>query len=40
MPVVLQREGAGRMYYRMGLRYALRDRDLPPRDEGFVVERR
>ncbi len=39
LPVVLQRDGQGRMYYRMGVRYAPLDRDLPPLDEGFTVSR-
>ena len=38
-PVVFERDGQGRMYYRMGLRYAPRDRALDPLNQGFVVER-
>ena len=38
--LVLDKDGAGRLYYRFGLRYAPDDLDLDPRDEGFVVERR
>lgn len=38
-PVVLQRDGEGRMYYRMGVRYAPKDRELPPMNNGFDVER-
>ena len=38
-PVVFERDGKGRMYYRMGLRYAPIDRVLEPLNQGFVVER-
>jgi uncharacterized protein YfaS (alpha-2-macroglobulin family) len=37
--VVVQREGTGRLYYRLGLRYAPDDLQLDARDEGFVVDR-
>ncbi|MDX1687859.1 MAG: alpha-2-macroglobulin family protein, partial [Candidatus Promineifilaceae bacterium] len=37
--LVLSKEGAGRLYYRLGLRYAPADLDLDPLDRGFVVER-
>lgn len=37
--LTLGREGAGRMYYRAGLRYAPRDLDLVPLERGFAVER-
>ena len=37
--LVLAKDGAGRLYYRLGLRYAPDDLELDPRDEGFVVER-
>ena len=37
--IVLAKEGAGRLYYRLGLRYAPDDLVLAPRDEGFVVDR-
>ncbi|MFW2332711.1 MAG: hypothetical protein ACN4IE_02890, partial [Ilumatobacter sp.] len=37
--LVIAKDGAGRLYYRLGLRYAPDDLDLDPRDEGFVVER-
>ena len=37
--VVLQKDGEGRLYYRLGLRYAPADLTLDARDEGFVVER-
>ena len=37
---MLARDGdAGRLYYRLGLRYAPTDFDLEPRDQGFVVQR-
>jgi uncharacterized protein YfaS (alpha-2-macroglobulin family) len=38
--VTLGRNGAGRLYYRMGLRYAPKDLDPPPADRGFTVGRR
>ncbi len=38
--LVLAKEGKGRMYYRVGMRYAPRDLKLPPYDAGFVVQRR
>ena len=38
-PVVLQRDGEGRMYYRLGVNYAPKSRHLPPENQGFVVER-
>jgi alpha-2-macroglobulin len=37
--IVVQREGTGRLYYRLGVRYAPTDLTLDPRDEGFVVDR-
>jgi hypothetical protein len=37
--LVLQQQGAGRLYYRLGLRYAPSDLRLDPLDRGFVVER-
>ncbi|MEZ4316091.1 MAG: alpha-2-macroglobulin family protein [Myxococcota bacterium] len=37
--LVLQKDGAGRMYYRIGLRYAPRDLTLEPADYGFAVQR-
>ena len=37
--VVLEKAGSGRLYYRLGLRYAPADLALPARDEGFVVDR-
>ena len=39
-PLTLQKDGVGRLYYRIGLRYAPRDLDLDPADRGFAVERR
>lgn len=37
--LVIQKDGPGRLYYRLGLRYAPADLRLDPRDEGFVVVR-
>jgi uncharacterized protein YfaS (alpha-2-macroglobulin family) len=37
--VVIASEGTGRLYYRLGLRYAPASLSLDPRDEGFVVSR-
>ncbi|MBX3011948.1 MAG: hypothetical protein KF832_10605 [Caldilineaceae bacterium] len=37
--LILNKEGEGRLYYRLGLRYAPTDLDMPPVDMGFVVER-
>ncbi len=37
--VIVQKDGDGRLYYRLGLRYAPDDLQLDPRDEGFVVDR-
>ncbi|MCX6033052.1 MAG: MG2 domain-containing protein, partial [Chloroflexi bacterium] len=37
--LILSKEGAGRLYYRLGLRYAPTDLKLPPYDAGFTVER-
>ncbi|MCB9697513.1 MAG: Ig-like domain-containing protein [Alphaproteobacteria bacterium] len=40
-PLTLQMDGdQGRLYYRLGLRYAPRDLRLDPADYGFAVERR
>jgi len=39
LPLVLQKEGQGRLYYRLGLRYAPQDLRLAPADHGFAVER-
>lgn len=38
--IVLGKQGAGRVYYRLGLRYAPTDLDAPPADRGFEVSRR
>ena len=38
--LVLDKKGKGRMYYRVGMRYAPTDLKLPPYDAGFVVQRR
>jgi alpha-2-macroglobulin len=37
--IVVAREGVGRLYYRLGLRYAPSDLTLDPLDRGFVVQR-
>ncbi len=37
--LVLQKEGAGKLYYRMGLRYAPEDLKLPAQSQGFLVYR-
>ncbi|MEA3441388.1 MAG: alpha-2-macroglobulin family protein, partial [Chloroflexota bacterium] len=37
--LILSKEGDGRLYYRLGLRYAPADLDLDPLDMGFVVQR-
>lgn len=37
--IVVENDGAGRLYYRLGLRYAPTDLDLDPVDRGFVVQR-
>lgn len=39
-PLTLAKEGRGRMYYRLGLRYAPSNLNLPAADYGFQVERR
>ena len=38
--LTIQKDGAGRLYYRIGMKYAPADFKLPPADYGFVVERR
>ena len=38
--LILSKEGTGRLYYRLGLRYAPTDLNLDPLDMGFVVQRR
>jgi uncharacterized protein YfaS (alpha-2-macroglobulin family) len=37
--LVLSKEGTGRLYYRLGLRYAPTDLNLDPLDMGFVIQR-
>ncbi|MCP3912771.1 MAG: hypothetical protein GY713_17660 [Actinomycetia bacterium] len=37
--LILDKDGPGRLYYRLGLRYAPDDLDLDPLDRGFVVQR-
>jgi len=37
--LILSKDGPGRLYYRLGLRYAPRDLTLPAYDAGFTVER-
>jgi alpha-2-macroglobulin len=37
--LILQKDGAGRLYYRIGMDYAPRSLVMPPRDNGFTVER-
>jgi uncharacterized protein YfaS (alpha-2-macroglobulin family) len=38
--LILSKEGEGRLYYRLGLRYAPTDLTLEPLDMGFVVQRK
>ncbi len=37
--LIISKEGTGRLYYRLGLRYAPTDLNLDPLDMGFVVRR-
>jgi uncharacterized protein YfaS (alpha-2-macroglobulin family) len=37
--LILQKKGAGRLYYRVGMRYAPTSLKLEPADHGFTVER-
>ena len=37
--LVLQKDGSGRLYYRIGLKYVPADLSLDPLDRGFVVKR-
>ena len=37
--IILDKDGVGRLYYRLGLRYAPTDLNLDPLDMGFVVQR-
>ena len=39
LPLIVQKEGQGRLYYRLGLHYAPSDLSLGPLDQGFTVER-
>ncbi len=38
--LILNRQGAGRLYYRIGLKYAPKNLDLKPADYGFEVTRK
>jgi uncharacterized protein YfaS (alpha-2-macroglobulin family) len=38
--LIVSKDGPGRLYYRLGLRYAPTDLKLTPLDMGFVIERR
>jgi len=38
--LTIQKDGAGRLYYRIGMKYAPHDLKIGPADYGFVVERR
>jgi len=38
--LIISKDGAGRMYYRLGLQYAPTDLKLDPLDMGFVIQRR
>ncbi len=37
--LTIQKDGAGRLYYRLGMRYAPENLDLDPLEMGFVVQR-
>ncbi len=37
--LLIDKDGPGRLYYRLGMRYAPEDLDLDPLDMGFVVQR-
>ncbi len=39
VPLIVQKDGLGRLYYRLGLRYAPTSLMLEPADHGFTVER-
>jgi len=39
LPLDLAKEGKGRLYYRIGLKYAPADLKLPAADYGFTVQR-
>jgi uncharacterized protein YfaS (alpha-2-macroglobulin family) len=38
--LIVAKDGDGRLYYRLGMRYAPDDLDLDPLDMGFIVQRR
>ena len=38
--LIIGKTGPGRLYYRLGMRYAPKDLNPPPADYGFVVERK
>ncbi len=38
--LIISKEGTGRLYYRLGLRYAPTDLEQDPLDMGFVIQRR
>ena len=38
-PVTIQKEGAGRLYFRIGMQYAPADLRPPPTEQGFAVTR-
>ena len=38
--IIISKEGSGRLYYRLGLKYAPTDLNLDALDMGFVIERR
>jgi uncharacterized protein YfaS (alpha-2-macroglobulin family) len=38
-PLVIAKDGPGRLYYRIGMRYAPASLELAPSDQGFAVER-
>ncbi|MEJ5224302.1 MAG: alpha-2-macroglobulin family protein, partial [Anaerolineales bacterium] len=37
--LIISKDGAGRLYYRLGLRYAPQDLNLPALERGFIVQR-
>ena len=39
-PLTIQKDGKGRLYYRIGMTYAPANLEIEPADHGFVVERR
>ena len=39
-PLLLEKKGQGKLYYRLGLRYAPKSLRLPPEEQGFSVTRR